>query len=359
LGEAKSKKTVELNTQKNRKRWLRALSLNIECLSNKLYLFTPIFIIPFSFRIQSIYNLNLYFSYLCIRSKLKTLGFKNIVLWIYHPFDYCLLNYFKERIFSCFDWAEEWAEYFIEYSRKKRRVVKVLEDKIIAGVDAVFAVSKRLLETAKNINNNSYQICDGTVPEIFLKADKKLPRDMKGIKKPIIGYAGTIYLRVDLNLINELSDMFPECSFVFVGDVLLKPADISRLKEKKNIFFLGGKAYSELPNYLTNFNVCILPYIPIPYTSPPTKIYDYFATGKPVVSTYLPELKNLDNLIKLARTKEEFINFVKESLNENNPDIRKMRIEKAKNNSWSVRTEEIMNIILRIMGEKLPLPGPN
>lgn len=343
---------LELKTQENRKRWLRALSFNVECLSNKLYLFTPIFVVPFSFRIQAIYNVNRYLSYLCIRNKLKALGFRNIVLWIYHPFDYYLSSYFKERIFSCFDWAEEWAEYFIEYSQRKRRVVKVLEEKVIAGVDAVFVVSKRLLEIAKSINSNSYQICDGTIPEIFLEADKKMPPDMEDIKHPIIGYGGTIYRRMDLDLISELSDKLPQCSFVFIGDVLLKPVDIARLKEKKNVFFLGVKQYSELPNYLTNFDVCILPYIPIPYTSPPTKIYDYLTTGKPIVSTYFSELKDFSNLIRLARTKEEFINFVRESLSEDNPDIRKMRIEKAKENSWSARAGEMMNIILRIIREK-------
>ena len=138
------------------------------------------------------------------------------------------------------------------------------------------------------------------------------------------------------------------------GDILLKPTDISQLKDRQNIFFLGGKEYNELPNYLMNFDVCLLPYVPAFHTSPPTKIYDYLATGNPIVSTYFPELKDLGNLIKLARTKEEFIIFMAESLNEHNPEIRQMRIEKAQENSWILRTEEIVGIIANRLNSRKP-----
>ena len=111
----------ELRSRENRRRWMRAINFKIEHSpeSEKLFIFTPLFLVPFSFRFQPIYNLNLYISLFVIKSKSDRLGFKNIVLWLYHPFDYCLLKWFKNRMVSCFDWAEDWAEYFIEFSPKK------------------------------------------------------------------------------------------------------------------------------------------------------------------------------------------------------------------------------------------------
>jgi glycosyltransferase involved in cell wall biosynthesis len=182
------------------------------------------------------------------------------------------------------------------------------------------------------------------MPEIFAKYDGRIPDAMKDIVRPILGYAGVVSRRVDLDLIAELGIKLPRCSIVLVGNILFPPEKLIKIKHK-NIFLLGGKSYDELPNYMMNFDVCILPYIAVNHTSPPTKIYDYLATGKPVVSTYLPALECFSNLIKLVHTKEEFISFVNEALNENDQDIRKRRLEKAKENSWFVRANEIIGII--------------
>lgn len=336
----------ELKTRDNRKRWLRALNFKIECLgeSEKLFIYTPVFLLPFSFRFQFIYNLNLYIVFLIIKSKIRRIDFKNIVLWIYHPFDYKLLKWFKNRLVAIFDWVECWAEYFTEFSLKRRRYVSDLEKKIIKGADIVFVVSQALLELAKKINNNSYQVLDGTIPEIFARYDGRIPDEMRGIPHPILGYAGSVFRRVDIDLIAELGIKLPRCSIVLVGNILFPPEKLIKIKQK-NIFLLGGKSYDELPNYMMNFDVCILPYIPALHTPPPTKIYDYFATGKPVVSTYLLEVEDFSNLVKLAHSKEEFISFVNEALNENDEDIRKRRLEKAKENSWFIRANEIMALI--------------
>lgn len=245
---------------------------------------------------------------------------------------------------SCFDWAEDWGQYFTEFSPKRRRYVSYLEEKVVKDVDIVFVVSRKLWERAKKINNNSYQILDGTIPEIFANYERRIPDEMKNIPHPILGYVGAVFTRLDLDLIAELSQNLPRCSIVLIGNILFPPEKLMKIKQK-NIFLLGGKSYEELPNYMMNFDVCILPYIAIADTSPPTKIYDYFATGLPVVSTYLPVLEDFSNLVKLAHTKEEFISFVNEALNENDEDIRKRRVEKAKENSWFIRADEIMGII--------------
>jgi len=336
----------ELRTKGNRGRWLRALKFKIErsSESQKLFIYTPIFFIPFSFRIQAIHNLNRYISLLIIKTKLKRLNFENIVLWLYHPFDYCILKWFKDRMVSCFDWAEDWAEFFVEYPLKKRKYISYLEEKIIKEVDLVFVVSQVLLKRAQKLNKNSHQILDGTVPEIFDNYDGRIPDEMKKIPHPILGYTGTVNKRVDMDLITELSLQLPQSSIVLVGNILYPLEKLKRVTHK-NIFFLGGKKYNELPNYMMNFDICILPYIPFYLQSPPTKIYDYLATGKPVVSSNIPEMDRFKDCIKTARTNSEFIEFVKESLGEDNPELQELRREKARKNSWLSRTQEIIDII--------------
>src|SRR3990172_4379151 len=64
---------LELNSKENRNRWARALNFKIEnsCESRKLFIFTPVFFIPFSFRLQLLYNLNLYISFLTVKFRTK------------------------------------------------------------------------------------------------------------------------------------------------------------------------------------------------------------------------------------------------------------------------------------------------
>ena len=335
----------ELKDSENKTRWRRALNFKIELLSDKLFLFTPIFFIPFSFRIQLIYNINLFISLLIIKTKIKKLCFKNIVLWFYHPFDYLLLRWFRNRILSVFDWAEEWAEYFIELNKKRREKIKTVEEEIIKNVDIVFVVSRNLLEKAKKFNPDSYHLLDGTVNETFQKPSYYIPEDIKHIKKPILGYLGTINQRLDVELLELISKELPRTSLVFIGDIHFKRINISRLKSCENINFLGGKNYEELGHYTQSFDICILPYKPELTPSFPTKILDYLATGKPIVSTDLYEMNRFKDCVYIAHSKEEFVNFIKIALNENNPQLFAVRIKAAKNNTWEKRASQIMEFI--------------
>jgi len=70
----------QLKDPDHRKRWKRALSFKIEPLSNDFFLFTPLYFFPFSFHFQFIYDINLFISFLIIKSKIKKLGFKITIL---------------------------------------------------------------------------------------------------------------------------------------------------------------------------------------------------------------------------------------------------------------------------------------
>jgi glycosyltransferase involved in cell wall biosynthesis len=83
-------------------------------------------------------------------------------------------------------------------------------------------------------------------------------------------------------------------------------------------------------------------------TSPPTKIFDYLATGKPIVSTALPALEDFRDCVRLAASPDEFVRLLKEALVENDAALREKRKQRARENSWAARAEEIMSVIERI-----------
>lgn len=337
----------ELKTCGNRARWKRALRFKAEQSdeSKKLLIFTPVFFIPFAFRVQFIYNLNCCVSLLIIRHKLRSIGFKNMVLWLYHPFDYPLLRWFKNRVLSVFDWAEEWAEYFVEYGGGRKAEVKRLEESIIKDAGMVFVVSGKMLNKARLLNRSSHHVPDGTEYEIFQEDNNIIPEDIRKIKKPVIGYIGTVGHRFDVELLECLSKELPSCSFVLIGDIHSGLTDISRLNGCRNIYFLGSKEYRELGSYSRCFDVCILPYKPELTSSFPTKLFDYFASGKPVVSTNLIEVLKYRDIVYIAESRDEFIEYVKKALLEESYENKARRLSVARNNSWAERARDIMCLI--------------
>jgi len=340
----------ELKTAENRRRWKRALLFKRGAVADKLWVYTPIFFIPLGFRFYALYRINLFCEWLVLRKKIKLWGYADVVLWLYHPFDLPLLDWFSNRKISCFDWAEEWAEYFTEYSAQKRQFVRELEEAVATNVDLVFTVSRELLVAASAINTRSFQIHDGTIPEIFSKKDLSMPKDLIRVKHPIIGYVGTVSFRVDVELISYLSEKMPECSFVLIGNIALRPEELSPLAKRPNVFLLGGKAYADLSAYACHFDVCILPYkTTLAFVPPATKIFDYLATGKPIVCSDLPELAFLGDYISVARTPEDFVELINKSLQENSPVLVERRIKMAQDNSWSKRTDEIMQLIVNAL----------
>ena len=77
----------------------------------------------------------------------------------------------------------------------------------------------------------------------------------------------------------------------------------------------------------------------------PLKLYDYFATGKPVVTTNFQASYLFKEVIKISKTKKEFINQIKEALSENNNNLIFDRRQIASQNTWHQRVESISKII--------------
>lgn len=337
----------EFSDAKGRARGRRAWGGRMERIpeSQKFFVYTPLSFFPWSLRFPVFYRWNLWLILFFLRPRLRRLGLREMVLWLYHPFDAPLLDWFSPRRASCFDWAEKWSEYFLEYRVLHQQMIARLEEEVVRRADRVFVTSQRLLDMARPLNPRSCLLRDGTVPGSFAAFDGRIPRDLEKIPHPVIGYAGTFYERVDQGLVLLLSRRFPSCSFVFVGNIAYDRVDVATLASQKNIHFLGGKPYALLPGYIMNFDVCLLPYIFDSKTAAPTKIYDYLASGKPIVATSLPELEYLTGCVNFARTGDEFIAAVKRSLEEARPEVAARCRRIAQENSWEMRAEEIIRLI--------------
>src|SRR5690606_25848491 len=97
------------------------------------------------------------------------------------------------------------------------------------------------------------------------------------LKGPKLGFYGVIDERVDLELISALAESHPEWQIVLVGPVV--KIDPNALPQKANIHYLGQQPYQALPQFLADWDVCLLPFALNESTRfiSPTKVLEYMA----------------------------------------------------------------------------------
>lgn len=225
--------------------------------------------------------------------------------------------------------------------------------------DLVLCTSDRLFETARSINPHSYLVPNGCDYNYFSQAAAKtlpVPADIANIPGPIIGYVGVVATWVDLQLIDRVAAEFPNCSVVVVGPLY----NVSDVPQRSNLHWLGFKAYEELASYTQQFNVGIIPFIQSNMTESvnPIKMWEYIASGLPVVSTAIPEAGKFQDLIFHSNNHDEFIYNVYRALNYDTADLRAQRLVLAEQNSWSHRARLILSIIEDRLAGKGQSEGP-
>ncbi len=219
---------------------------------------------------------------------------------------------------------------------------RAYEQKLLDLSDVIITTAAELEQQIRSLTPKPvHRIPNGVDDEWFRSqaASGTIPEDLASIRRPIAGYVGSIAGWFDYDLVVKCAKLVPEASFVFVGPV--ESGERQRqLLGSPNIHWLGRKPYNEMPLYINAFDVCLIPFKlgDIARTTNPVKVFEYFALGKPVVSTRLLELEQFeqDSLVILGDTPEQFAMAIKDSLREQGSDCRSKRIRIAKQNSWTL-----------------------
>ncbi len=162
---------------------------------------------------------------------------------------------------------------------------------------------------------DSIYIPNGVDPAIFDPNDAYIvPEDIAMIPHPIVGYAGKMQEMFDRDMMMHAASALPHLNFVFIGQQLDKEW-VAPLWKLPNVYYLGDKHYTQLPNYLKTFDVCTIPYNQTrQHGVDPIKLYEYLAMQKPVVSTNIGNIKAFENFpqVRIAESTEQFIRSISE-----------------------------------------------
>ncbi len=208
---------------------------------------------------------------------------EEVGVWLYTPMMLELAAAFTARplVFDCMD---ELAAFDFSPPGIAER-----DRALVERADLVFAGGHSLFEQRKGAGVKVRCYPSGVEYERFAAdvAPHPLPAELRS---PVFGYVGVIDERIDVGLLLALSDAFPDGHVVLVGPVVkIDPAILPR---RSNIHFTGIMPYAGLPSFLSAFDVAIMPFAHNRATQniSPTKSLEYFAAGRPVVTTPIADV---------------------------------------------------------------------
>jgi len=264
---------------------------------------------------------------------LVKLNIKDPVLLTYLPQAYKLIPLVKPRLvcYDCvdsigdFSWAEE--------------NVRQEEVTLLAQTDLAFASAEKLFSKLKKYCSNVIFLPNAVDYAHFSKVQLRQRVQREKVK---VGFVGALYDWIDIELLKFILTERPEWQLVAIGPS--HGINMDNLQKHKNFHWLGSKEYQELPKFMAKFDVCIIPFLinEVTENANPIKMWEYMATGLPIVSTDIPEVRKFSDIIYIARDKKHFVEQIETALGTTSSN---KQILIARANDWSSRVRILTKTI--------------
>ncbi|GIN12687.1 glycosyl transferase [Shouchella clausii] len=195
---------------------------------------------------------------------------------------------------------------------------------------------------------------DGELPLLTLenaadlnlfKSKTKKPNYYVGMESPIMVYVGALDRRFDFQTIYWIASNLKSINIVLIGP-LVESKEVECLSELSNVYIMGPIQYEKIPSYLQHADIAILPLSDHPSNKgrSPMKLYEYLASGLPIVCKAVDDLKKRQlKHVYFYEESEEILELIPELLN------KKTDKDTIKNSfgevSWENNTRKLMSFI--------------
>ena len=141
------------------------------------------------------------------------------------------------------------------------------------------------------------------------------PTGLEALPRPRLGYVGTIGPWVDLSMLAGVARRRPEWSIVLIGP---RERATPWLPLPPNVHVLGERPYEYLDDCLAALDVLLIPFqvSDLTHAVNPIKLYEYCATGKPIVATPIEDVIAVGELCYMGADTDTFTAAIDSALQE-------------------------------------------
>ncbi len=258
------------------------------------------------------------------------------ILFAQSPGWWPLLSWIRERtefplVYDCIDEHTGW-------NLGAAANVRAAEEELAGAADLVLASATPLAERMETLAREVVLVPNGCDYDHFSVAAESNGVLRPPFDGPIVGYFGAISSGwFDTGLVLTVAESRPDWHFVLIGPVDSETRD--RLDPSPNIVQLGTVTYADLPRYCADFDVATIPFLVNELTraTDPVKLYEYFAAGKPVVTTPLPSIYEHQGPLAIADTPAAFERAIEALLADPGDPNERRQIARAA--SWERRVD--------------------
>jgi glycosyltransferase involved in cell wall biosynthesis len=277
---------------------------------------------------------------------IKIIAGERLNIWQYWPhqlenikrWEKLLSNY--QKIYDCIDHLET----FPDYHNINTDFLKSVNE-----ANIVLATAKNIQTSLLEYRKDCLYIPNGVNLGDFVNFKKYPCPKLDKIRSEgsiIIGYYGAIAEWFDFGTVEYIAKKNQGWTIVLVGEVYPNvEKEVAKLNQYNNIKIFKRVDYKFIPQLLSKFDVAILPFIlnNITKSTSPVKIFEYLAGGKPVVSSPLPEILDID-CIFFGKGTIEFNKMVSLSIFKKDDQQFISQIKQvAQQNTWDKRIQFLEN----------------
>jgi len=281
-----------------------------------------------------------------ISSLAKRRGLSRPILWIAIPTAVEVIGRLDEQL-VIYHVSDKYDANTMDHATDPAFIRK-LHERAIDAADLVFYSSRKLFDEVNRGREKSHlleQAVDFDHWSPVSSGKVAVAGEIDRIPHPRIGYFGAVEpWLIDQELIKQATRERPGWNWVFIGN---KSRGLE-IEELPNVHFLPPVSYQELPHYAAGFDVCVLPWnTEVPFTSygSAIKVREYLASGKPVVISPLPEYESMSEVLRIGRSREQFLELVEDALNERDDARVKARQDAVRDGTWDARAEWVSDLI--------------
>jgi glycosyltransferase involved in cell wall biosynthesis len=241
--------------------------------------------------------------------------------------------------------------------------IRAMHVRAIERADLIFYSGRKLLDEATQGRERSHLLEQAVDFDHWSRVAARgqdalrIAPEIAAIPRPRLGYFGAIEpWLVDQELIKRAARERPAWQWIFVGN----KSRGMEIESLSNTHFLPAVPYDDLPRYAAGFDVCVLPWeTERAFTSygSAIKVREYLATGKPVVISPLPEYEPMKDVLRIARSREDFFRLVEDALNEDDEGAQHRRQASVREGTWDARAEWVSRLIEDALAKRDNLRG--